>query len=77
MSTYEDDDIVDATGTNAPLDDLGGAHKNDDGKARLDLLPVPFLHPQMTSPDAVALIGPELARRMAEIEAEGEATICA
>lgn len=42
MSTDEDDDIVYATGINAPLDDLddlGGAHKNDDGKPRLDLLP--------------------------------------
>lgn len=32
--------------------------------AELDLISVPFLHPQMTSPEASALIAPELFRRL-------------
>lgn len=36
--------------------------------ARVEALDVPFLHPQMISPEAAALIAPELAARMARAE---------
>ena len=36
--------------------------------AELDVFEVPFLHPQLTGPDASALIGPALSERMTAAE---------
>ncbi|MFA5581340.1 MAG: amino acid adenylation domain-containing protein [Paracoccaceae bacterium] len=36
--------------------------------AELDLISVPFMHPQMTSPEASALIAPELFRRLEDAQ---------
>lgn len=40
--------------------------------AVVDVIEVPFLHPQLTSREAVALIAPQLARRLASMD-EGKA----
>ena len=43
-----------------------------DHAATVEVIDVPFRHPQLTSPDATRLIAPELARRLAALDATRE-----